>query len=151
MARIDSRVDTMTIGRINKPRVKPAVRMLWPKPNMYTNKPSANRPYTIEGTPARLVTLISIRSENQFLGAYSSRYKPAATPIGTATKNVTSITSAEPTQADSKPALAARRDGNSLKNFKLKRSKPSITKSPNRINKVSSENISASKPMPAKI
>ena len=65
----------------------------------------------IDGTPAKLETLISIKSENQFLGAYSSKYKPAATPIGTAVKKVTDITNAEPTQADNNPACAARRDG----------------------------------------
>ncbi len=46
----------------------------------------------IDGTPARLVTLISIRSEIQFLGAYSSRYSPAATPSGTDSAAVTSMT-----------------------------------------------------------
>ena len=70
----------------------------------------------MEGTPARFDTLISIKSENQFLGAYSSRYKPAATPIGTAVKKVIDITNVEPTQAESKPACSARRDGKSLKN-----------------------------------
>ena len=92
-----------------------------------------------------------MRSENQFLGAYSSKYKPAATPIGTATKNVTNITSAEPTHAESKPAFAARRDGKSVKNFKLKRSCPSITKSVNSISSVNKASINASKPISEKM
>ena len=50
-------------------------------------------------------------SENQFLGAYSSRYKPAATPIGTAVRKVMIMTKVEPTQADNNPACAARREG----------------------------------------
>jgi hypothetical protein len=41
-------------------------------------------PYTMEGTPARLAMLISIKVVIPFLGAYSSRYTPAATPMRTA-------------------------------------------------------------------
>ena len=71
--RMASRVATITTGRIKSASVRPAVCTLWPSPNAYTNRPSARRPYTIEGTPARLVTLISMMSVIQFFGAYSSR------------------------------------------------------------------------------
>ena len=70
----------------------------------------------IEGTPARLVTLISTISVNQFMGAYSSRYTPAATPIGTAVINVIYMIRDEPTHADKIPAFAARLEGKSVKN-----------------------------------
>ena len=47
----------------------------------------------IDGTPARLVMLISMTAVNQFLGAYSSRYTAPATPTGMAATAVTTITS----------------------------------------------------------
>src|SRR5438034_3983261 len=93
--RIASRAEVTTIGSISNARVKPAVKMLWPRCNWYTSSPRASSPYTMEGTPARLAMLISIRSVSQFLGAYSSRYTAAPTPIGTAVRAVTNITRSE--------------------------------------------------------
>ena len=83
----------------------------------------------IDGTPARLVTLISMRSVSQFLGAYSSRYRPAPTPSGTARNAVTSITRLVPTQADRMPARSGRRDGKLVRKSHDSRPIPSIARS----------------------
>src|SRR3972149_3444140 len=135
--RIASRVATITTGRISSASVSPAERMLCPSPNAYTNKPSASRPYTIDGTPARLVMLISMMSVTQFFGAYSSRYTPAATPSGTATAAVTTITSVDPTHADRIPACSGRRDGNEVKKSRSSRGTPLIAMSAKSAVKVS--------------
>ena len=54
---------------------------------MNTAKPS--NPNTIDGTAARLLMLTSIRSDQRLRGANSSRYIAAATPMGNASKTVT--------------------------------------------------------------
>ena len=59
----------------------------------------------MDGTPARLVMLISMIAVNQFFGAYSSRYTAPATPTGIAATAVTIITSVLPTQAERMPGL----------------------------------------------
>ena len=47
--RIASRVDTITIGNIKRPSVNPAVTIVWPKWNVYTNKstidPDSKKPF----------------------------------------------------------------------------------------------------------
>src|SRR5690349_8440635 len=90
----------------------------------------------IEGTPAKLVTLISMISVNKFRGAYSSKYMPDPIPNGTAATAVTSITKVVPTQADRIPADSGRRDGNDVKNSQDKRGKPSISICANKAIKV---------------
>src|SRR5918992_4827617 len=90
----------------------------------------------MEGTPARLEMLISMREVSQFLRPYSSRYTPAATPNGTAVSAVTTMTSSVPTHADKIPARAARRDGKDVMNCPSRRESPLMARSVSRMTSV---------------
>ena len=69
----DSRVATMTTGRVMMARVMLAARMLVPKPKKMTKAPTPKRAWTMEGTPARLMMARLITRVNQLSGAYSLR------------------------------------------------------------------------------
>src|SRR5512134_30630 len=100
----------------------------------------------MDGTPARLVMLISMIAVNQFLGAYSSRYTALATPTGMAAAAVTTITSVLPTQADRMPACAGRRDGKLVKKSHDRRGAPSSAMSTTRAVKVSAATARQTRP-----
>ena len=51
----------------------PPVRRSRPKSCPLSSSASPSRPYTTDGTPARLRMLISMNEVKRFLGAYSSR------------------------------------------------------------------------------
>ena len=71
--RTASRVVTITTGRMSNANVRPAVRMDWPSAKACTNKPTASNPKMMDGTPAKLLTAISMALVMKFFGAYSSR------------------------------------------------------------------------------
>ena len=60
----------------------------------------------IDGTAAKLLIFISIKSINLFLGANSSKYIAAATPNGKAIIKVIDSINAEPTKAPKIPACS---------------------------------------------
>ena len=75
-------------------------------PNKFRNIARPSRPKITEGTAAKLLMFTSIKSVIRFLGAYSSRYTAAATPMGKDKAKVTSKVSKLPTTAPAIPAIS---------------------------------------------
>ena len=75
----------------------------------------------IEGTPARLVMLISMMSVTQFLRCVLLQVDGPGNAQRHGHQAVTIITSTEPTQLDKMPASAGRRDGKLVKNSAFRR------------------------------
>ena len=69
----DSRVETITTGRVMIARVRLAARMLVPKSKKRTKAPTPKSACTIEGTPARLMIARLMTRVSQLSGAYSLR------------------------------------------------------------------------------
>ena len=65
----------------------------------------------MEGTPARLEMLTSSIPVSQFLGAYSSRYTAAPTPMGTVKAAVSPMIQTVPNIAALSPACSGCREG----------------------------------------
>ncbi|MNH39787.1 hypothetical protein D3C79_1010090 [compost metagenome] len=63
----------MITGKINKLIVKPAAKILFPKPIIRTKIVNPSNPKTMEGTPARLDIFMRIKSLILFFLAYSSK------------------------------------------------------------------------------
>ena len=71
------------VGRVIKPSVKPPTREAdRGKSKKFRNIAKPSKPKTMEGTAARLLILVSIRSENLFLDASFSRYTAVSIPSG---------------------------------------------------------------------
>jgi hypothetical protein len=85
--------------------------MLLPNSIQYTNNPIPKSPYTIEGTPAKLATFISINRVKKLSGAYYSRYIAAPTPTGTVRTAVIPITQTVPIRAEKRPASSGNLEG----------------------------------------
>ena len=95
----------MMVGRVIRVNTSPPTRGAErgnPKKLRNTAKPS--NPKTMDGTAARLLMLISIKSVHLFLGANSSRYMAAATPTGKDNTRVTIRVKKEPIVAPRTPA-----------------------------------------------
>ena len=84
--------------------------MLRPSARYCTNTASPSSPYTIDGTPARLAMLISMKLVSLFLGAYSSKYTAAPTPTGTVNSAVQNMIHAVPAMAERTPDCSGNRD-----------------------------------------
>ena len=117
-----ARLAMMMVGRVIRVRTSPPTRGAErgrPKKSMNTARPS--RPKMMEGTAARLLMLTSMRSVSRLVGANSSRYTAAATPMGKDRARVTSRVRNEPTAAPRIPASSGSRESPAVKNVVLKR------------------------------
>ena len=82
-------LEIITVGSVMIARTIPATTGIdLGIPNKFKKTERPSNPKTMEGTAARLLIFISIRSVNRFFGANSSRYIAAATPIGKERINV---------------------------------------------------------------
>ena len=71
------------LGRVIKARVIPPTKEVdLGNSNTFSKIPRPSRPKTIEGTAAKLLIFISIKSVNLFLGANLSKYTAANKAIG---------------------------------------------------------------------
>src|SRR6056297_3850677 len=84
-ARSDSEAVMITMGNTSADNARPPAQTVRPRPKNWTNRARPSRPYTIDGTPARLRTLRRVNAARRDLPAYSSRYTAHATPSGMAT------------------------------------------------------------------
>ena len=76
-------------------------------PRLFTNRNKPSRPYTIEGTPARLRMFSSMNRVNRFLSAYSSNQMAAPMPMGKAKTATNTAIQNVPTRACCTPSLGS--------------------------------------------
>ena len=100
-----------TIGRTRSESVRPPAQSVGPRANRLQPKASRKaarprRPYTTDGTPARLAMFVWITRFSRPGGAYSSRKTAAPTPIGIAVNATNASSQRLPTSPTLKPSSA---------------------------------------------
>jgi hypothetical protein len=106
----------MITGSVMIARVREAARMLVPSLKNNTKMPRPNRPYTIEGIPARLIIAIRIALVQRLSLAYSDRYIAAATPSGHTNIVVSNVRYTVPRIAGKIPPERIPSEGKSIRN-----------------------------------
>ena len=104
-ARSASSAVLMITGRVMMARVREPARMDVPNRRNSTNIPRPNRPYTMEGMPARFTMARRMARVSRVSRAYSERYTAPPTPMGTATSAVPRVRRSVPTMAGQDSAL----------------------------------------------
>ena len=87
--------------------------------NVFNKMPNPSNPNTIDGTAARLLIFISIKSVNLFLLENSSRYIAPKRPNGNDKSNTIIIVKNDPINDPPRPANSASLESHLEKNGKL--------------------------------